>query len=203
MSTINLDNLWKGVDANEWSKSIDWTDPEVARAIVEFLAKDALRLHDRLSFAEAEVAALKHKAKQYDDVVAAVQAADGGRYRNDTIEALLHRLKQLEVLRAALEPFARFAQKHDGMGLDHARNEVPIVDFNHGSATITLGDLRRAAEAIQNEAGQRNPVAEAVAAELEAQAATIAASDPSSLAQGLARGMRERATDVRRNGSAD
>lgn len=39
-----------------------------------------------------------HKASQYDDVVKALNVADGGKYRNDTIETLLTRLQEAEEL---------------------------------------------------------------------------------------------------------
>lgn len=44
-----------------------------------------------------------HKAGQYDDVVQALHVADGGKYRADTIEALLHRLEQADELAAHVE----------------------------------------------------------------------------------------------------
>jgi hypothetical protein len=44
---------------------------------------------------QAKMAELSLKARQYDSVVEAVKAADGGRYRADTIAALLGRLRRM------------------------------------------------------------------------------------------------------------
>jgi Lar family restriction alleviation protein len=94
-----------------------------------------------------EAATLKHKAEQYDDVVKALQVADGGRYRNDTIEALLHRLSTLAALRSALAPFAQAArEKAELIKRGHLKRGVSIG--------VSLGDLRRAAEVVKLKEGE-------------------------------------------------
>jgi hypothetical protein len=66
-----------------------------------FLAKlaeaeaKAEELRAALEQEQAKMAELSLKARQYDSVVEAVKAADGGRYRADTIAALLGRLRRM------------------------------------------------------------------------------------------------------------
>jgi hypothetical protein len=51
----------------------------------------------------AELRECRHKADQYDSVVQAVHASDGGRYRADTIGSLLNRIRATDALREALQ----------------------------------------------------------------------------------------------------
>ncbi len=46
---------------------------------------------------------LRHKAEQYDDVVAWLRAADGGQYRADVISALRRRLEIVVKARATMQ----------------------------------------------------------------------------------------------------
>lgn len=72
-----------------------------------------------------QLAQYRHKAEQYDSIVAAVQPADGGRYRADTIsriESLASRVERAEAeaeeLHALLREYRqapKFSSDHDAI----------------------------------------------------------------------------------------
>lgn len=78
---------------------------ELKKAYEDSLEREPIELAVSAYIAALEAArvAFEHKASQYDSVVAAVKVADGGRFRNDTIDSLLSRLRKLEARVAELE----------------------------------------------------------------------------------------------------
>lgn len=79
-----------------------WDDLAYARRLNTELEADNARLR-------RECEGAQHKARQYDDVVGALQVADGGRYRNDTIETVLTRLGECDLLRTLYDELYRVA----------------------------------------------------------------------------------------------
>lgn len=61
---------------------------------------DVEKIQSYIEMLEAENKTLAHKAGQYDSVVATIKVSDSGRFRNDTIEALLKRIEKVSNLEA-------------------------------------------------------------------------------------------------------
>ncbi len=66
-------------------------DKPISAKYTRILLEENTQLRTELERAEKERDSYRHKAEQYDDVVRAVRAADGGRYRADVISAILAR----------------------------------------------------------------------------------------------------------------
>jgi hypothetical protein len=94
MST-DVDNAKLSLDCDELTTN----EIEMLRSLLDELQE----LRPRLGKAE-------HKARQYDSVVQALQVTDGGRYRADTIDALVQQLRRLAAVRAIL---AELVTLHD------------------------------------------------------------------------------------------
>jgi hypothetical protein len=66
--------------------------------------------------------AMRHKADQYDSVVEALHVADSGRYRADTLDTVLHRLRRAGKVHAVLARliYAIAGEQEDPIELERA-----------------------------------------------------------------------------------
>lgn len=87
--------------------------------------------------------------------VGAVPIADLTRYVPEemiTLDAALFRAeREIERLKEALAPFARWAECDDATEPDWPDDEI-VVTFDEEEGAITLGDIRRARDALRGKA---------------------------------------------------
>lgn len=157
MSIENPENdaelIWGAPTLRDAHAYLDEAIAEAELIDVADVDRENDELKTRLSSAEAEAAALRQALRaistlrRRNDGFAAVRIASDALEESDAGAALLARLASLT---AALEPFARFCAVYDkGYVLQAQRDEDVVFAFS--DASLTLGDLRRAAETLEGE----------------------------------------------------